>query len=177
VVGPNDSVAIPRNSTKTDWEVELGVVIGRRTSYLPSPAEAGSHIAGFVAVNDLSEREFQLELSGGQWSKGKSAAGFTPTGPWLATPDEVPHSRLRMRSYVNGQLRQESSTEDMIFSVENIVFDLSQYMVLEPGDLVLTGTPEGVALSGRFPYLAAGDECVIEVDGLGRQRQVFRSAI
>lgn len=176
VVGPYDAVAIPRGSTKTDWEVELGVVIGTRASYLADPGAAGGHIAGFVAVNDLSERDFQLAVSGGQWSKGKSAAGFTPTGPWLATPDEVAHGALRMRSLVNGQVRQDASTADMIFTVEHIIYDLSQYMVLEPGDLILTGTPEGVALSGRFPYLAAGDECVVEIEGLGALRQVFERA-
>jgi 2-keto-4-pentenoate hydratase/2-oxohepta-3-ene-1,7-dioic acid hydratase in catechol pathway len=173
VTGPDDEVAIPRGSTKTDWEVELGVVIGRRASYLDSPEQSRDFIAGFVVANDLSEREFQLEVSGGQWSKGKAAPGFTPTGPWLVTPDEVDHTALRLRSRVNGEPRQDSSTADLIFGVDRIVWDLSQYMALEPGDLVLTGTPEGVALSGRFPYLAAGDVVEIEIDGLGTQRQVF----
>ena len=171
VVGPYDEVAIPRGSEKTDWEVELGVVIGRRTSYLSSPAESLDHVAGFVTANDLSERAFQLEVSGGQWSKGKCAPGFNPTGPWLVTPDEVDHRGLGLRSWVNGEPRQDSRTVDMIFDVETIVWHLSQYMALEPGDLVLTGTPEGVALSGRFPYLSAGDVVEIEIDGLGRQRQ------
>lgn len=173
VVGPNDDVAIPRASTKTDWEVELGVVIGSRVSYLDSPADAAQHIAGFVTVNDLSEREFQLEVSGGQWSKGKCCAGFTPTGPWLVTPDEVDAGALRLQSWVNGEVRQDSSTRDMVFDVATILHHLSQYLVLEPGDLVITGTPEGVALSGRFPYLAAGDVCEVEVEGLGRSRQRF----
>lgn len=173
VVGPDDDVAIPRGSTKTDWEVELGIVIGRHTSYLDSPAGALDHVAGFVAVNDVSERDFQLAVSGGQWSKGKCCAGFSPTGPWLVTPDEVEHNALRLRSWVNGEPRQDSSTADMIFDVATIVHHLSQYLVLEPGDLVLTGTPEGVALSGRFPYLAAGDVCEVEIDGLGRSRQQF----
>ncbi|KUM38137.1 fumarylacetoacetate hydrolase family protein [Arthrobacter sp. EPSL27] len=173
VVGPNDPVAIPRGSTKTDWEAELGVVIGTRASYLDSPSEALSHIAGFVTVNDLSERTFQLEGPGGQWSKGKSCAGFCPTGPYLVTPEEVDAGDLRLRSWVNGEPRQDSSTRDMIFDVATIIHDLSQYMVLEPGDLICTGTPEGVAMSGRFPYLKAGDVVEIEVAGLGRQRQEF----
>lgn len=176
VVGPNDDVAIPRKSTKTDWEVELGVVISKRASYLESPADSIDHIAGFVVANDLSEREFQLELSGGQWSKGKSSPGFSPTGPWLVTPDEVDYRNLRLRSWVNGQPRQDSSTSDLIFDVDFIVWHLSQYLTLEPGDLIMTGTPAGVALSGRFPYLRAGDVCEIEIDGLGRQRQTFISA-
>jgi len=173
VVGPNDDVAVPRSSTKTDWEVELGVVIGRRASYLESPEDAARHIAGFVVVNDLSEREFQLEISGGQWSKGKSCAGFCPTGPYLVTPDEVDHRNLRLASWVNGEARQDSTTADLIFDVDTIVHHLSQFMVLEPGDLICTGTPEGVALSGRFPYLAVGDVVEVEVQGLGRQRQRF----
>lgn len=173
VVGPNDDVAIPRRSVKTDWEVELGVVIGRRATYLADPSESVNHIAGFVVANDLSERAFQLEESGGQWSKGKSAAGFNPTGPWLVTPDEVDHHNLRLRSWVNGEIRQDSTTADMIFDVDFVIWHLSQYLVLDPGDLVLTGTPEGVGLSGRFPYLTAGDVCELEIDGLGRQRQVF----
>ena len=173
VVGPNDAVAIPRRSVKTDWEVELGVVIGRRASYLDDPSQSIEHIAGFVVANDLSERTFQLEESGGQWSKGKSAAGFNPTGPWLVTPDEVDYRNLRLRSWVNGEPRQDSTTADLIFDVDFLIWHLSQYLVLDPGDLVLTGTPEGVGLSGRFPYLAVGDVCEIEIDGLGRQRQEF----
>lgn len=173
VVGPDDPVAIPRGSSKTDWEVELGVVIGKRTSYLDSPEEAARHIGGFVTVNDLSEREFQLEISGGQWSKGKSCAGFCPTGPFLVTPDEVDSRSLGLRSWVNGEPRQDSTTADLIFDVNTIVHNLSQYLVLEPGDLICTGTPEGVALSGRYPYLKAGDVVEIEVEGLGRQHQHF----
>ncbi|ELT43412.1 fumarylacetoacetate hydrolase family protein [Arthrobacter nitrophenolicus] len=173
VAGPYDAVAIPRGSTKTDWEVELGVVIGRRASYLESPRQARDHVAGYVTVNDLSERTFQLEVSGGQWSKGKSCAGFCPTGPVLVTPDEVDPSDLTLRSWVNGEIRQDSSTRDLIFGVEQIIYDLSQFLVLEPGDLICTGTPEGVALSGRFPYLKPGDVVEIEVAGLGRQRQEF----
>lgn len=173
VVGPNDVVTIPRGSEKTDWEVELGIVIGRRASYLDSPADAAAHIAGFVTANDLSERTFQLEVSGGQWSKGKCAPGFNPTGPWLVTPDEVDPQALRLQSRVNGEPRQDSSTADMIFPVDHIVWHLSQFLTLEPGDLVLTGTPQGVALSGRFPYLAPGDVVDIEIEGLGAQRQEF----
>ncbi len=171
VVGPQDPVTIPPGSKKTDWEVELGIVIGRRTAYLSSPEQALGHVAGFVLCNDLSERAFQLEQSGGQWGKGKSAPGFCPTGPWLVTPDEVDPHALRLRSWVNGEARQDSSTADMVFDVEHLVWDLSQYLTLEPGDLILTGTPEGVALSGRFDYLAPGDIVELEIEGLGRQRQ------
>lgn len=173
VVGPNDAVEIPRGSSKTDWEVELGVVIGKRASYLNSPEEASAHIGGFVTINDLSEREFQLEISGGQWSKGKSCAGFCPTGPFLVTPDEIDSRNLRLRSWVNGEPRQDSTTADLIFDVNTIIHNLSQFLVLEPGDLICTGTPEGVALSGRYPYLKAGDNVEIEVENLGRQRQHF----
>lgn len=175
VVGPNDAVTIPRNSVKTDWEVELGVVLKRRASYLDSPEESADYIAGFVLANDISERDFQMTVSGGQWSKGKAAPGFNPTGPWLVTPDEVSHQKLGLRSWVNGSPRQDSSTADMIFDVDYVIWHLSQYMALEPGDLVLTGTPEGVALSGRFPYLQPGDVVELEIDGLGRQRQEMRA--
>ena len=171
VVGPDDDVPIPRGSAKTDWEVELGVVIGARTSYLESPAEARASVAGYVIANDLSERDWQIAISGGQWSKGKSAPGFCPLGPWLATPDEVAADDVRLRSWVNGEARQDSRTSDLIFGIDRIIYELSRHLVLEPGDLILTGTPEGVALSGRFPYLAAGDVVELEIDGLGRQRQ------
>lgn len=171
VVGPYDDVAIPRGSTRTDWEVELGVVIGRRALYLDDPQQALDHVAGFVLANDLSERTFQLEQSGGQWSKGKCAPGFSPLGPWLVTPDEVDHQSLGLRSWVNGEPRQSSSTKDQVFDVATVIHHLSQYLALDPGDVVLTGTPEGVALSGRFPYLSAGDVVEVEIDGLGRQRQ------
>lgn len=173
IAGPNDTVTIPKNSTKTDWEVELGVVIGERASYLDSPTDSISHIAGFVTANDLSEREFQIEVSGGQWSKGKSCAGFSPVGPVLVTPEDVDYANLRLRSFVNGEPRQDSSTRDFIFDVDYVIWHLSQYLVLEPGDLIMTGTPEGVALSGKYPYLAPGDVCEIEIEGLGRQRQEF----
>lgn len=173
VVGPNDAVTIPRGSEKTDWEVELGVVIGARAAYLDSPEEADAHIAGYVVANDVSERTFQMEVSGGQWSKGKIAPGFNPTGPWLVTPDEVDVQNLRLRSWVNGEPRQDSDTSDMIFDVRVIVHHLSQYVTLEPGDLILTGTPQGVAFGGKFPYLKAGDVVDIEIEGLGHQRQEF----
>jgi 2-keto-4-pentenoate hydratase/2-oxohepta-3-ene-1,7-dioic acid hydratase in catechol pathway len=173
VGGPDDDVRIPLRSTKTDWEVELGVVLGKPASYLESPDESLGCVAGFVLTNDLSERTFQIEESGGQWSKGKCCPGFTPTGPWLVTADEVDHSALALRSWVNGDARQDSTTADMVFGVEYLIWHLSQYLALEPGDLLLTGTPEGVGLSGRFPYLVAGDVCELEIPGLGRQRQRF----
>src|SRR4051794_13225131 len=176
VGGPHDPVAIPRGSTKTDWEVELGVVIGRRASYLDSAGDSLGHVAGFLVADDLSERDFQLAVSGGQWSKGKCAFGFSPTGPWLVTPDEVDHRALRLRSFVNGEPRQDSSTADMEFDVQFLVWHLSQYMALEAGDLLLTGTPEGVALSGRFPSLRPGDVVELEIDGLGRQRHEMVAA-
>jgi 2-keto-4-pentenoate hydratase/2-oxohepta-3-ene-1,7-dioic acid hydratase in catechol pathway len=174
VTGPHDDLLIPPGSVKTDWEVELGVVIGRRASYLGSPAEALGHVAGYTLVNDVSEREWQIERSGGQWGKGKSFPGFSPVGPWLVTADEIDPGDLRLRSWVNGAPRQDSRTSDMIFDVARIVWRLSQFLVLEPGDLVMTGTPQGVALSGRFPYLRAGDVVEVAIDGLGRQRQVTR---
>jgi 2-keto-4-pentenoate hydratase/2-oxohepta-3-ene-1,7-dioic acid hydratase in catechol pathway len=173
VVGPDDAVTIPRGSEKTDWEVELGVVIGTRAAYLDSPEDAAAHIAGFVICDDVSERAFQMEVSGGQWSKGKSAFGFNPTGPWLVTPDEIDPRNVGLRSFVNGEPRQDSNTNDMIFDVNHIVWHLSQYVTLEPGDLILTGTPQGVAFGGKFPYLKAGDVVEIEIDGLGRQRHEF----
>lgn len=177
VVGPYDDVLVPRGSTKTDWEVELAVVIGRTARYLSSPEEALAHIAGYALANDVTERDFQFAVSGGQWSKGKSCETFNPLGPYLVTPDEVADpGRLGLRSWVNGEVRQDSGTADMIFDVAYLVWHLSQYTVLEPGDLVSTGTPEGVALSGRFPYLAAGDVVEVEIDGLGRQRSVVKDA-
>jgi 2-keto-4-pentenoate hydratase/2-oxohepta-3-ene-1,7-dioic acid hydratase in catechol pathway len=176
VVGPDDDVLIPRGAEKTDWEVELAVVIGQRAQYLGSPAEAAGHIAGYTVANDVSERALQIERSVGQWSKGKTAATFCPVGPSLVPADEVNGQDLAIRSWVNGEPRQNSSTKDMIFGIAELVHDLSQYMVLEPGDLVLTGTPEGVALSGRFPYLRAGDVVELEIEGLGRQRQACAQA-
>lgn len=177
VVGPYDDVLIPRGSTKTDWEVELAVVIGRRARYLSSPEESLDYVAGYTISNDVSEREFQLEKSGGQWSKGKSCETFNPLGPWLVTADDIPTpQQLGLRSWVNGEPRQNSNTKDMVFDVATLIYDLSQVTVLEPGDVIDTGTPEGVALSGRFPYLREGDVVEMEIDGLGRQRQVMRQA-
>ena len=176
VVGPNDDVLIPRGSVKTDWEVELAVVIGRQARYLDSPADAGQHIAGYTISNDVSERAFQLEVSGGQWSKGKCGETFNPLGPALVPADEVDPGNLRLRSWVNGETRQDSTTADLIFPVDYLIWHLSQVAVLEPGDIINTGTPQGVALSGRFPYLKAADVVELEIDGFGRQRQVLRQA-
>jgi 2-keto-4-pentenoate hydratase/2-oxohepta-3-ene-1,7-dioic acid hydratase in catechol pathway len=171
VIGPYDDVLIPRGAVKTDWEVELAVVIGRRARYLDSPAEALAHVAGYAISNDVSERAFQLEQSGGQWSKGKNCETFNPLGPWLVTADEIPNPQtLGLRSWVGGEPRQDSNSADMIFDVAYLIHHLSRYLVLEPGDIVNTGTPQGVALSGRFPYLAAGDVMELEIDRLGRQR-------
>lgn len=176
VIGPFDEVLIPRNSEKTDWEVELGVVIGKTAQYVESPEAALEHVAGYVVSHDVSERTFQLDQSGGQWSKGKCAATFNPLGPALVPADEVDPSALGIRSWVNGEVRQDSSTSDLIFNVGYLVWHLSQYLVLEPGDLINTGTPEGVAMSGRFPFLAPGDVVELEIDGLGRQRQTCGKA-
>jgi 2-keto-4-pentenoate hydratase/2-oxohepta-3-ene-1,7-dioic acid hydratase in catechol pathway len=177
VVGPYDDVLIPRGSRCTDWEVELAVVISRRARYLASPEDALACVAGYAVANDLSEREFQIERSGGQWSKGKCCETFNPLGPWLVTPDEVPDPQhLPLRSWVNGEPRQDSSTKDMIFGVSWLIWYLSQFTVLDPGDVINTGTPHGVALSGRFPYLRAGDVVEAEVVGLGRQRNRCRDA-
>lgn len=174
IVGPYDDVLIPLRAEKTDWEVELAVVIGKRASYLKSPEDAMAYIAGFTISNDVSERTFQIDESGGQWSKGKSAATFNPLGPVLVPTEDIGDVQsLRLWSTINGQPRQDSNTADMIFSVAHIIWDLSQYLVLEPGDVVNTGTPEGVALSGRFPYLVAGDVMELGIDGLGKQRQVL----
>jgi len=172
IVGPVDDVRIPRGSTKPDWEVELGIVIGTRTSYLDSVEDARDAIAGFVTVNDVSERAFQLER-GGQWSKGKSAETFNPTGPWLVTPDEIDDVlSLDMWLDVNGVRRQTGSTSTMIFDPYFIVHYLSQFLVLEPGDLINTGTPPGVGM-GFTPaiWLQPGDVMELGIEGLGRQRQ------
>lgn len=174
IVGPNDDVIVPRRSVKTDWEVELAVVIGTQARYLDDPSQSRSHIAGYTISNDVSERAFQLEESGGQWSKGKCSETFNPLGPYLVTPDEVPDPQdLELRSWVNGDIRQDSNTRDMIFSVDFLIWHLSQYLVLKPGDIINTGTPQGVALSGRFPYLQQGDIMAIEISGLGRQQQLL----
>ena len=172
MIGPYDDVRIPRGSTKPDWEVELGIVIGARTSYLDSVDDAREAIAGFVTVNDVSERAFQLER-GGQWSKGKSAETFNPTGPWLVTPDEIDDAlALDMWLDVNGVRRQTGSTSTMIFDPYVIVHHLSQFLVLEPGDLINTGTPPGVGMGFRPPiWLQPGDVMELGIEGLGRQRQ------
>lgn len=170
VVGPHDDIIIPPAAQKLDWEVELGVVIGSAAHRLPSREAALDAIAGYVVVNDVSEREHQLVTSLGQWSKGKMAPTFCPVGPVLVPASEVETDDLRLWSTVNGEPRQDSSTADLIFDVASIVQDLSHYVRLEPGDLICTGTPEGVALSGRFPYLAAGDIIEMGVAGLGEQR-------
>ncbi len=178
VVGPHDTVLIPPNSSKTDWEVELAVIIGSECRYLRSEESAKEKIAGYAISNDVSEREFQLER-GGQWDKGKSCETFNPFGPWLVSADAVHDVQaLPLRLWVNGQLRQNSTTADMIFGVYHIVWYVSQFMVLEPGDIINTGTPAGVALAlpGQ-PYLIAGDEVALEIDGLGRQQQQFERAM
>lgn len=175
VVGPDDAVPLPAGTSKVDWEAELAIVIGTAAWQLSGPEEALAHIAGYAVANDLSERTWQLEISGGQWSKGKGAPGFCPLGPWLVT--DADPSDLAIQSFVNGEPRQDSRTSDMIFDVATIVARLSTHTLLEPGDVILTGTPEGVALSGRFPYLADGDTVEIAIEGLGRQRQRAVAAV
>jgi 2-keto-4-pentenoate hydratase/2-oxohepta-3-ene-1,7-dioic acid hydratase in catechol pathway len=171
VVGPNDDILIPRHSEKTDWEIELAVVIGARARYLDSPDDSQSVVAGYALSNDVSERAFQLER-GGQWTKGKSCETFNPLGPWLVTPDEVgdPQS-IGLRLSVNGVARQHSSTREMIFGVAHLIWYVSQFMVLEPGDVLNTGTPAGVSQGDpQVPFLRHGDVVELEADGLGRQR-------
>lgn len=172
LVGPDDDVRIPRGSTKPDWEVELGIVIGKRTSYLDTLEQARDHIAGWTLVNDVSERAFQMER-GGQWLKGKSAETFNPAGPWLATQDEIADvNALGMWLDVNGVRRQTGSTATMIFEPYFIVHYISQFMVLEPGDLINTGTPPGVGMGFRPEiWLQPGDVMELGIDGLGHQRQ------
>jgi 2-keto-4-pentenoate hydratase/2-oxohepta-3-ene-1,7-dioic acid hydratase in catechol pathway len=172
LIGPDDDVRLPRGSVKTDWEVELGVVIGKRASYLETDAAVRAAIAGYTLVNDVSEREFQNER-GGQWVKGKSAETFNPAGPWLATPDEIADvNDLSMWLDVNGVRRQTGSTKTMIFDAYFIVRYISQFMVLEPGDLINTGTPPGVGLGMKPPvYLAKDDVMTLGVQSLGTQRQ------
>ena len=171
IAGPNDPVTIPRGSTKTDWEVELGVVIGREARYVDL-SEARSHIAGYCVINDLSERAFQLEGTG-QWVKGKSADGFGPIGPWLVTADEVSDPQaLAMSLSVNGEVMQRGSTATMIFGVDHLVSYVSQFMSLQPGDIISTGTPPGVGLGLKPPrFLVPGDVIELGIEGLGRQRQ------
>jgi 2-keto-4-pentenoate hydratase/2-oxohepta-3-ene-1,7-dioic acid hydratase in catechol pathway len=178
VVGPDDEVLIPRGSDKTDWEVELAVVIGSTARYLDSPEAALACVAGYAIAHDVSEREFQLERSG-QWDKGKNCETFNPLGPWLVTADEVTDPQaLGLRVWVNGEPRQNGNTKDMIFPVAEVVQYLSQFMVLYPGDVINTGTPAGVALGQPEPkpYLRAGDVVELEIDGLGRQRQLLGQA-
>ena len=172
LIGPDDDVLIPRGATKTDWEVELGIVIGRHSSYLADEAEAAASIAGYVLVNDVSERAWQMERNG-QWSKGKSAPTFNPAGPYLVTPDEVGDVLdLRMTLDVDGRRRQDGSTATMIFSPAFIVHYLSQFMALEPGDLINTGTPPGVGMGQKPPtYLHGGEVMTLSITRLGTQTQ------
>lgn len=175
--GPNDRIVIPPGSTRTDWEIELGVVIGRTARHLPGPAAAAAHIAGYCVVNDVSERSHQFDR-GGQWTKGKSADSFTPVGPWLVTPDEAGDvGDLAMRLRVNGEKRQKGSTATMIFDCATIVHYVSGFMTLEPGDLITTGTPPGAGMGMQPPqYLRPGDVVELEIERLGRQRQVCVAA-
>ncbi|CAL9536229.1 fumarylacetoacetate hydrolase family protein [Streptomyces althioticus] len=178
VVGPDDTVLIPRGSVKTDWEVELAVVIGRTARYLESAEEGLAHVAGYAVAHDVSEREFQIER-GGTWDKGKNCETFNPLGPWLVTADEVPDPQdLSLRLWVNGELKQDGTTAEQIFPVGEVVRYVSRFMTLYPGDVVNTGTPAGVAMGHPEPkpYLRAGDVVELEVTGLGRQRQVLAQA-
>lgn len=172
IIGPNDDVLIPRGAKKTDWEVELGIVVGRRSSYLADEAEAADCIAGYVLVNDVSERSWQMER-GGQWSKGKSAPTFSPTGPYLVTPDEVGDVlNLDLWLEIDGVRRQTGSTSEMIFSPTFIVYYLSQFLALEPGDLISTGTPPGVGMGQNPPvYLRGGELMTLGITRLGTQTQ------
>ena len=172
IQGPDDAVMLPRDSVKTDWEVELGVVIGTRARYVTED-EALDHVAGYCTINDVSEREFQIER-GGTWDKGKGCDTFGPLGPWLVTRDEVPDPQnLGMWLDVNGRRMQTGSTRTMIFSVAKIVSYVSRFMTLEPGDVITTGTPPGVGMGMKPPvYLKAGDQIALGIDGLGEQRQV-----
>jgi 2,4-didehydro-3-deoxy-L-rhamnonate hydrolase len=175
IVGPNDDVIIPKTSTKTDWEVELAIVIGARASYV-SEADAMSHVAGYVLHNDYSERVFQLER-GGQWVKGKSCDTFAPLGPFLATPDELGDvHQLKLWLTVNGVTKQNGSTSDLVFNVPTLVSYISQFMSLLPGDVISTGTPAGVAMGHTPPrFLQDGDVVELGIDGLGSSRQRLRA--
>ncbi|GLW45365.1 2-hydroxyhepta-2,4-diene-1,7-dioate isomerase [Streptomyces sp. NBRC 14336] len=178
VVGPNDTVLVPRGSTKTDWEVELAVVIGRTARYVESAEAALGHVAGYAVAHDVSEREFQIER-GGTWDKGKNCETFNPLGPWLVTADEVPDPQnLSLRLWVNGELKQNGTTAEQIFPVGEVVRYVSQFMTLYPGDVINTGTPAGVALGQPEPkpFLRPGDVVELEVEGLGHQRQELKSA-
>ncbi|ARP70404.1 2-hydroxyhepta-2,4-diene-1,7-dioate isomerase [Streptomyces pluripotens] len=178
VVGPYDTVLVPRGSVKTDWEVELAVVIGRTARCLESAEEGLAHVAGYAVAHDVSEREFQIER-GGTWDKGKNCETFNPLGPWLVTADEVPDpQRLPLKLWVNGELKQDGTTAEQIFPVGEVVRYLSRFMTLYPGDVVNTGTPAGVAMGQPEPkpYLRAGDVVELEIRGLGRQRQELKDA-
>jgi 2-keto-4-pentenoate hydratase/2-oxohepta-3-ene-1,7-dioic acid hydratase in catechol pathway len=177
VIGPDDEVLVPRTSERTDHEVELALVIGQTARYLATPDDAAAVIAGYTISNDVSERAFQLDR-GGQWDKGKCCETFNPLGPWLVTPDEIPEPQtLGLRLWVNGDLRQNGTTADMLFGVHHLVWYISQFLVLRPGDIVNTGTPAGVAL-GRpgGSYLRPGDSMRLEIDGLGVQQQTLGAA-
>ena len=177
VIGPNDEVLIPRGSSRTDYEVELAVVIGGEARYLDSPADSAAVIAGYAISNDVSEREFQIDR-GGQWDKGKNCETFNPLGPWLVTSEEIPDPQaLGLRLWVNGEPRQDGTTANMAFGVHHLVWYISQFMVLRPGDVINTGTPAGVAL-GRSGggYLRVGDTMRLEIDGLGVQQQQLGAA-
>jgi 2-keto-4-pentenoate hydratase/2-oxohepta-3-ene-1,7-dioic acid hydratase in catechol pathway len=176
ICGPNDDVIVPRGSTKSDWEVELGVVIGKPAKYV-NERDALSHIAGYCLVNDLSEREFQLEGTG-QWVKGKSADTFGPIGPWLVTCDEIPDPQnLCLRLDINGQRYQDGATSTMIFSVACLVSYVSRFMSLQPGDIISTGTPPGVGMGQKPPrYLRAGDRIWLSINGLGEQSHLVTSS-
>lgn len=171
IQGPDDAVMIPRGSTKTDWEVELGVVLGKRASYVEQ-ADALDHVAGYLVINDVSEREYQIER-GGTWDKGKGCDTFGPIGPWLVTRDEIPDPQaLDMWLDVNGEAKQRGNSRTMIFGVAEIVSYLSQFMTLEPGDIITTGTPPGVGMGQTPPtYLKAGDSIALGIEGLGAQKQ------
>ncbi|MFL4904362.1 fumarylacetoacetate hydrolase family protein [Streptomyces sp. MMS24-I2-30] len=178
VVGPDDTVLVPRGSVQTDWEVELAVVIGRTARYLESADDGLAHVAGYAVAHDVSEREFQFER-GGTWDKGKNCETFNPLGPWLVTADEVPDPQnLPLRLWVNGELKQNGTTAEQIFPVGEVVRYVSHFMTLYPGDVINTGTPAGVALGQPEPkpYLRGGDVVELEIEGLGRQRQVFANA-
>ncbi len=175
IMGPNDDVVIPKGSTKTDWEVELGVVIGSHAAYVDE-ADALDHVAGYCVINDLSERAFQIERAG-QWVKGKSADTFGPIGPWLVTKDEIKDPQnLSLWLEVDGQRRQNGSTRTMVYSVRHLVSYVSQFMSLQPGDVISTGTPPGVGMGMKPPtYLKPGQTMRLGVDGLGEQQQIVRA--
>ncbi|MCI9888133.1 fumarylacetoacetate hydrolase family protein [Micrococcales bacterium 31B] len=177
LAGPADDIAIPPAAVKVDWEVELAVVIGKTARYLESPDEALDYVAGYGVSNDVSERDYQMRDSGGQWSKGKCCETFNPMGPYLAVDEIDDPQSLGLRSFVNGEPRQDSNTNDMIFSVAAIIHHLSQFLVLSPGDIINTGTPQGVAISGKYPYLVNGDTVEVAIDGLGSARQSVKNAI